>query len=147
MTNNNSTPNSTARTEPAIRPTGNQTETSRPTQPDAQAAQPRASKSLEYMGQKVRFHLDGGGCAWFVIVDIFRALKTFKKAKLRAKIKDRTNVKEVLAWIPNSIRPWDSGDRMVQATNLNGIAAMATYRTVPGTADFLAWLQADRVKS
>lgn len=122
-------------------PTGDQSADRKLTWRERYAAQPKASKCLEYRGHSVRFHLDAEACPWFVLVDIFRALETYKAAKLRKRIRDQADIKEVLAWITNTVRDWDSGFRMVQATNLSGIAAMATYRTVPNTPDFLGWAQ------
>lgn len=88
------------------------------------AAHPKASKHLRYLTYEIRAYVAPDGIAWFVLVDIFRALEQRRNSPLRKRIKSPEDIMKVLAWVPNAATPAGGGGAMIQATNAVGLGLM-----------------------
>lgn len=88
------------------------------------ACSPKASRLLKYQTHEIRAYVDPDGTAWFVLVDLFRAIDHRRNSPLRKRIKDSTDIMLVLAWVPNAANPAGGGGALIQATNEAGLHHM-----------------------
>ncbi len=105
------------------------------------AGLPAASRHLNYLGHEIRAFIDADGAAWLVLMDIFRALEKRSSKSWRQRIKNPSDVMEVVAWVPNTVNPGDSGYRMLKATNPQGINDFLGVSRQQRCVDLLGWLQ------
>jgi len=112
-------------------------------EPSAVRPIPRASIKVHYLGRRIRIHEDEQGTFWLVLVDLFTALQRTRTWPMRKRVRAAGQVKNVCAWIPNTVNPEASGYRMVQATNTEGLQAMLGLSGSAQAHDLLLWLTED----
>ncbi|MGQ2979188.1 MAG: hypothetical protein ACT6Q9_05765 [Polaromonas sp.] len=79
---------------------------------------------MDYLTHEIRAYVGPDGAAWFVLVDLFRAIGHRRNSPLRKRIKDPKDIMLVLAWVPNAATPAGGGGAMIQATNEAGLHHM-----------------------
>jgi hypothetical protein len=131
--------------KPAIASPGITTAKLRQSWHERYAGLPRASKSVSYLGHEIRAHVTSGGSLWFVLVDLFRALEKSNTRSMRKRIKNPVHVMEVVAWVPNSVNPADSGYRMLQAASQQGLKDLLGVSRQQPSIDLLRWLEGPAV--
>ena len=81
--------------------------------------------SLPYLnGAQIRAYRDLNGIAWFILVDVYRAISAKNPGNMRKRVKTTEDVTEVKAWVANSVYPEASGFRFIAAMSEGGMDVM-----------------------
>lgn len=101
--------------------------------------------ALRYRGHAIRAMRCPQGAAWFVLVDVIRPLELRNTGTVRKRIKDPSMLRLMNVWVPNTVNPWDSGYRDLQALNVPGLEAMLGISRKDASIELLAWLLKEAV--